>query len=147
MGRYYDRSKKTAPPYKAGDLVMLNCKNIRTRRAAKKLDAELFEPFKVVKHVDRSGISVELEVPKHWCVHNVFYTSLLEPYRASAKGLHPLLVAVTDRSYVDRFGMEDEVGYDVDGQQVLEDFDVEEIMGSEYSTGRKKVLYLINWTG
>ena len=33
MGRYYDRSKKHAPPYAVGDLVMLNGKNIRTRRA------------------------------------------------------------------------------------------------------------------
>ena len=43
--------------------------------------------------------------------------------------------------------MEHEVGYDVDGQQVLEDFEIEKIMGFEYSTGRKRVLYLIKWTG
>ena len=126
---------------------MLKGKNVRTRRAAKNLDANLFGPFKVVKLVDRSGMSVELELPKRWHVYNVFYTSLLEPYRASAKGLHPPPIALTDRSYVDRFGMEHEVGYDVDCQQVLEDFAVEEIMGYEYSTGRKKVQYLIKWTG
>ena len=124
MGRYYDKSKKTAPPFKAGDLVILNGKNVRTRRAAKKLDAKLFRPFKVVKLVDRSGMSVELELPKRWRVHNVFHTSLLETYRASAKRLHPPPIPVTDRSYVDRFGMEHKVGYDVDGQQVLEDFEV-----------------------
>ena len=65
----------------------------------------------------------------------MFHTSLLEPYRASAKGLHLPPIAVTDRNYVDRFGIEHEIGYDVDGQQVFEDFEVEEIMGSEYSTG------------
>ena len=143
MGRYYNKSKKTALPFKTGELVMLNGNNIRTRRAAKKLDAKLFGPFKVVKVVDRSGMSVELELAKRCRVHNVFHTSLLEPYRASTKGLHLTPVAVTDRSYVDRFGMEHKVGYDVDGQQVLEDFEVEEIMGSKYSTGRKKELYLI----
>ena len=126
---------------------MLNGKNVRTRRGAKKLDAKLCGPFKVAKLVDRSGMSVELELPKRWRVHNVLHTSLLEPYRASAKGLHPPPVAVTDRSYVDRFGMEHEVGCDVDGQQVLKDFEEEEIIESEYSTGRKKVLYLIKWTG
>ena len=89
MGRYYDKSKKTTPPFKAGDLVMLNGKNVRTWKAAKKLDAKLFGLFKVVKLEDRSGMSVELELPKYWRVHNVFHTtSLLEPYRASAKGLH-----------------------------------------------------------
>jgi hypothetical protein len=111
------------------------------------LDAKLFGPFKVLRLVDRSGMSVELELPKRWRVHNVFHTSLLEPYRESTKGLHPPPVAVTDLNYVDRFGMDHEVGYDVDGQQVLEDFEVEEIMDSEYSTGRKKVLYLIKWKG
>ena len=75
MGRYYDKSKETAPPFKAGDLVMLNGKNVRTQRAAKKLDAKLFGLFKVVKLVDRSGMSVELELLKCWGVHNVFYTS------------------------------------------------------------------------
>ena len=43
--------------------------------------------------------------------------------------------------------MEHEVRYDVDGQQVREDFEVEEIMGSEYSTGQKKVLNPIKWIG
>ena len=64
----------------------------------------------------------------------MFYTSLLKPYCASAKGLHSPPIAVTNKSYVDRFGTEHEVGYDVDGQQFLEDFKVEEILGSEYST-------------
>ena len=128
MGSYYDKSKKTAPPFKAGDLVILNGKNVRIRRAAKKLDANQFGPFKVVNHVDRSGLSVELELPTRWRVHNVFHTSLSEPYRASAKVLNPPPIAVTDRNYVDRFGIEHVVGYDVDGQQVLEGFEVEDIM-------------------
>ena len=45
------------------------------------------------------------------------------------------------------FGIEYEVGYDVHGQQVLEDFEVEAIIRSEYSTGRKVVLYLIKLKG
>ena len=32
--RYYNKSKKTVPPFKVGDLVMLNGKNVRTRWAA-----------------------------------------------------------------------------------------------------------------
>ena len=30
IGRYYDKCKNTAAPFKAGDLVMLNGKNVRT---------------------------------------------------------------------------------------------------------------------
>ena len=58
MGKYYDQSRKEAPPYSVGDLVMLNGKNIRTRWAAKKLDAKLFGPFKVVRLVGQGRKSV-----------------------------------------------------------------------------------------
>ena len=84
---------------------------------------------------DLSGMSVELELPKPWRVHSLFHTYLLKPYHASVKELHPPPITMTDRSYVDQFGMEHAVGYKVDGQQVLEDFEVDEIMGSEYITG------------
>ena len=45
MGPYYDKFKTTTPPFKAGDLVMLNGNNVRMQRAAQKLDAKLLGPF------------------------------------------------------------------------------------------------------
>ena len=51
MGKYCNRSRKEGPPYSVGDIFMLNGKNIRTGRAAKKLDAKLFGLFKVVRLV------------------------------------------------------------------------------------------------
>ena len=126
---------------------MLYGKNIRTRRAAKKLDAKLFGPFKVVRLVGQGRQPVELELPQHWRVHNVFHTSLIEPYRTSVRGLRDEPIAVTDSGYVDRLGVTHEVGYDVEDNQVLEDFEVEEIMGSHYNAKQKKVLYLIKWKG
>src|SRR5436853_4614443 len=56
MGRYYNRSHREAHPYAVGDIVMLNGKHIRTRRAAKKLNAKLFGLFQVAKLVDRRGM-------------------------------------------------------------------------------------------
>ena len=126
---------------------MLNGKNIRMRRAAKKLDAKLFGPFKVDRLVEQGGQSVELELPLRWRVHNVFHTLLIEPYCASVRGLRDEPIAVTDSGYVDRLGVTHEVGYDVEGNQVLKDFEVEEIMGSHYNAEWKKVLYLIKWKG
>ena len=101
MGKYYDRSRKEAPPYLVGDLVMLNGKNIRMRRAAKKLDAKLLGPFQVVRLVGQGGQSVELELPQRRRVHNVFHTSLIEPYHASVRRLRDEPIAVTDSGYVD----------------------------------------------
>ena len=143
MGKYYDCSRKEAPLYSVGDLVMLNGKNIRTRRAVKKQDAKLFGPFKVVRLVGQGGQSVELELTQPWRVHNVFHTSFIEPYRTSVLGLRDEPIAVIDSGYVDRLGVTHEVGYDVEGNQVLEDFEVEEIMGSHYNAEQKMVLYLI----
>ena len=60
MGKYYDRLRKDTQQYSDLDLVMLNGKNIRTRRAAKKLDAKLFGSFKVVRLVGQGEQSVEL---------------------------------------------------------------------------------------
>ena len=49
-----------------------------------------------------------------------------------------------DMSFIDRSGVEHEIGYDVDGQRVYEgSFNVDEIMGSQYNSKKKKVLYLI----
>ena len=126
---------------------MLNGKNIRTRWAAKKLDAKLFRPFNVVRLVGQGGQSVELKFLQRWRVHNIFHTSLIEPYRTSVRGLQDKPIAVTDSGYVDRLSVTHEVGYDVEGNPVLEDFEVEEIMGSHYNPERKKVLYLIEWKG
>ena len=126
---------------------MLKGMNIRTRRAAKKLDAKLCDPFKVVRLVGQGGQSVELALQQRWRVNNVFHTSLIEPYRTSVRGLWDEPIAVTDSGYVDRLGVTHEVGYDVEGNQVLEDFEVEEIMGSHYNAERKMVLYLIKWKG
>ena len=147
MGKYYDHSPKEAPPYSVGNLVMLNGKNIRTQRAAKILDAKLFVPFQVVRLVGQGGQLVEFELPQRWRVHNVFHTSLVEPYRTAVRGLRDEPIAVTDSRYVNRLGLTHEVGYNVEGNQVLKDFEVEEIMGSYYNAELKKVLYLIKWNG
>ena len=82
------------------------------RRAVKKRDAKLFGPFKVKKLVGPEGQSVELELPSRWRVHNIFHTSLVEPYRSSGRGLRDEPIAVTDSRYVDRLGVTHEVGYD-----------------------------------
>ena len=37
VSKYYDKGKMEHPSYEIGDLVMLNAKNIRTKRPTKKL--------------------------------------------------------------------------------------------------------------
>jgi len=62
-------------------LVMLNAKNIRTKRPSKKLSPKLYGPFKVLEK--KGSRASKLEISPRWKIHRVFHVSLLEPYRAS----------------------------------------------------------------
>ena len=81
MKRYYDRKAIPQPDIEVGDLVMVNAKNIRTKRQSKKLSPKLQGPFKVLEKRGNRAYKLELSPP--WKIHPVFHVSLLEPYRVS----------------------------------------------------------------
>jgi len=130
MRRYTDPARKEPPAYQVGDLVMLNGRNIETRRPSKKLDHKNHDPFQIEKIV--SLLAVRLTLPRKWKIHNVFHLSLLEPYRTSEHR------APLDPSKVLR---------EVDDIEQSEEYDVEEVMSSvERGWGNNKtILYLVKW--
>jgi hypothetical protein len=79
MRRYADPHRKEAPKYRVGDLVMLNGRNIQTRRPSQKLDHTNHGPFQIEQIV--SPLAVKLTLPQKWKIHNVFHVTLVEPYR------------------------------------------------------------------
>jgi hypothetical protein len=83
MSKYYDRKAKQQPDIKIDDLVMLNARNIRTKRPSKKLSPKLYGPFKVLEK--RGERAFKLEISPRWKIHPVFHVSLLEPYRRSER--------------------------------------------------------------
>ena len=130
MRRYADPARKEPPAYQVGDLVMLNGRNIKTRRPSKKLDHKNHGPFQIEKIV--SPLAVRLTLPRTWKIHNVFHVSLLEPYRTSEHRAPP------DPSKVLR---------EADDIEQSEEYDVEEVMSSvERGWGNnKRILYLVKW--
>ena len=60
MKEQYDRSKKDAPEFKIGDLVLLNMKNLRTTRQMKKLENLRDGPFKVLKKTGTSAYTLDI---------------------------------------------------------------------------------------
>jgi len=130
MRRYADTARKEPPAYQVGDLVMLNGRNIKTRRPTKKLDHKNHGPFQIEKIV--SPLAVRLTLPRKWKIHNVFHVSLLEPFRTSEHRPLP------DPSKVLR---------EADDIEQSEEYDVEEVMSSvERGWGNnKRVLYLVWW--
>jgi hypothetical protein len=54
--RYNNKNKKCPLGYAAGELVILNGKNLKTSRPSKKLDHKLYGPFQVEKVISPMGI-------------------------------------------------------------------------------------------
>jgi len=77
----YDNKGTEQPSIKVGDLVMLNAKNIRTKRPSKKLNPKLYRPFKILEK--KESRAYKLEISPRWKIHPVFHVCLLEPYGAS----------------------------------------------------------------
>jgi hypothetical protein len=126
MRRYADLHRKDSPAYQVGDLVMLNGKNIQARRPSRKLDHKNHGPFQVERIV--SPLAVKLTLPRKWRIHNVFYITLVEPYRMGTGREGP------DPSQILR---------EADDIDSSEEYDVDEVMASIKKGHR--VLYLVKW--
>jgi hypothetical protein len=70
---------RDTPKYKAGDLVWLEGRNLRTNQPTAKLAPRRHGPFKVVQVM--SPVNYRLELPTQWSIHTVFHIDLLTPYR------------------------------------------------------------------
>jgi transposase InsO family protein len=126
MHRYTDPHRKNPPPYQIGDLVMLDGKNLQTRRPSRKLDHKKHGPFQVEKIV--SPVAVKLTLPRKWRIHDVFHVALVEPYRTGSNRTAP------DPSRILR---------EADDIENSEEYDIDEVMAST-KKGRR-VLYLVKW--
>ncbi len=115
------------PPLKPGDLVMVNMKNMKTKRPSKKLDHKKLGPVEVLEAVGSRAFKVKL--PLEAKNHPVFHVSELEPYRQSTmEGRHQPPPPIEE--------IEGEVN-----------FVVESIGRSRENKRRKRVEYLVFWEG
>ena len=81
MKKYYEQRATPQPDIDIGDLVMLNAKNIRTKRPTKKLSPRLYGPFKVLEN--RGNRAFKLDISPRCKIHLVFQVSVLAPYKVS----------------------------------------------------------------
>jgi hypothetical protein len=126
MRRYADPKRKDAPTYQVGDLVMLNGRNIQTRRPSRKLDHKTHGPFQIEKVV--SPLAIILTLPRKWKIHGVFHVSLIEPYWVRSQRGPPNPAKILREA---------------DDIEQSEEYDVEEVMSST-KKGRR-ILYLVRW--
>jgi len=80
MKQCYDKRATEQPSLGVSHLVMLNAKNIHTKRPSKKLSPNLYGPLKVLAR--NGSMAYKLEISPRWKIHPGFHISLSEPYRA-----------------------------------------------------------------
>ena len=87
MAKYYDIRIQKQPVIKPGDKVMVNMKNMKTKRLSKKLDHKRLGPVEVLEAVGKRAFKVKL--PLEAKNHPLFHVSELDVYRQSTiEGRH-----------------------------------------------------------
>jgi hypothetical protein len=126
MKLWADKKRKEAPNFEKDQLVLLNARNIRTRRPTKKLDKKMLGPFQIVQMVSPSA--AKLKLPPSWRIHDTFHVSLLEPFRTGSHGTPDVEQVLKDIGPVEP-----------------EEYQVEQIMDA--MTVGEGVKYLVKWQG
>lgn len=76
--RMAQRIDSTYTPFKKGDKVWLEAKNLKARHH-KKMGPKRHGPFKIKEVM--GPVNYRLSLPKTWKIHDVFHATLLSPYR------------------------------------------------------------------
>ena len=72
-----DRRRSTFTPFKLGDRVWLDTRNLKTNHH-KKISPRQEGPFKITRVI--GPVTYQLELPRTWRIHNVFHATLLRQY-------------------------------------------------------------------
>ena len=73
-----DRRKSTFSPFRKGDQVWLDSRNLKTMYH-KKMKLKREGPFTITEVL--GPVTYRLQLPTSWRIHNVFHATLLKPYR------------------------------------------------------------------
>jgi len=80
MVKYFNlKVVEKEPTFKVGDWVIVNAKNIKTRRLTKNVDYKLRGKFRIKRLTEMNAYELKLP-PSTGKIHPVFHISLLEPY-------------------------------------------------------------------
>src|ERR671933_1712188 len=80
MQKGFNRRIQAGSEFKVGDLVLLNTRNIKTKRESKKLDNLFRGPCKILRAIGSNAYKLKLPPQLQGKMHDVFHVSLLEPY-------------------------------------------------------------------
>ena len=119
------RTMKHSKPFKEGQKVWLESRNLRIPYASRKIAPKREGPF-VIKKV-MGPVTYQLQLPKQWKIHNVFHACLLSPHKE------------TEEHGPNHTNPPPDL---IDGEQ---EYEVEAILAHR-NQGRQKQ-YLVKWKG
>jgi hypothetical protein len=128
MARHYNTHRSSKETFKAGDMVWLDSRNIKTVRPAKKLDDKWFGPFEIQEALPGNAYRLKLTDPFKR-LHPVFNITLLRRFNPDV---------IHQRPKPDHPAPQ----LDSDGQL---SYEVEQILDSRIV--RNRLQYLIKWKG
>ena len=73
-----DRQKSTFIPFKKGEKVWLDSRNMKTRHN-KKMKPKWEGPFLITEVL--GPVTYCIQLPASWWIHNIFHATLLKPYK------------------------------------------------------------------
>ena len=121
------KGSKRFKPYQEGDQVWIEGTNLKTLYPTAKLGPKRYGPFKILKQM--SPAVYQVEIPKHWKIHNVFHVNLITPYKETELHRPNFTRPPPDL---------------VDGE---EEYEVEKIIDMKQMGRRRKTYYLVKWKG
>ncbi|SGY19858.1 BQ5605_C017g08353 [Microbotryum silenes-dioicae] len=128
QARFANLKRKPSPPFKIGDQVLLNRRNIQTSRPSSKLDSHKLGPFRIQRII--SPAAFKLELPASMKIHPVFHVSLLKLYQAN--------------SLASRCSNPPPPPEIINGE---EEYQVEQILDSRNNRRSRRLEYFVDWTG
>jgi hypothetical protein len=81
MAKWYNAKVKDQPPFRVGDMVMIDARHFATKRPSKILNHKKIGPVRITALIGKLAVRVEL--PPTMRQHNVFNVVSLEQYRTS----------------------------------------------------------------
>jgi len=82
MEKNYNKKRKSIQPFKKGELLLLNGRNIQAKHRCRKLEDKMFRPFEIIS-VGSNQRYCKLGLPISWKIHPVFNIDLLERYKGT----------------------------------------------------------------